>query len=601
MIWNVGQFLTDRQTDRQTDIQTDRQTRLCALDAIKAISIIAVIFYHLGVLKNGYLGVESFFVVSGYSFARGVKYSKLKDDVINPIISMLRKHYFLILCACLFILVFGFFFVFPIYYKSFGYESIAALLLSSNILQVIKATDYWNVSNITNPLMHMWYICVMIKSLALLRIMLWGSNKLVKKVQPIFVYILIFLISFCLYLLPVFSATYKFYLVPFRLYEVAFGCIVCEFEKRKPLSQANKTVSTFEICAIIVVLFIGNVIEINRSLLMISVLVLTVAFIYSNKSVYQTSTYSLMNLLCIPGRYSFQIYIWHQVIIALSMMLVFDSVNFVCIVWVLLLTALFTYASIRISCSRLIVSFKRSLPAIVAVILCVMVFAGVTYAKKGVYFSYPELGLSDSKEDPDRWISYVDRVYSWETEFEDDDRLKVLVIGNSYGRDFANIIYESNIEDCVDLTYVPQNLHRPFEQIKHKIDRADLVFYSVDYWEEEPKELYDYCWDKLIIVGNKCFSKNTKVWLKRFGNDYLTSVVPVPTEFLQTNEKMKEKYVNHYIDMMSYVLDENNMERVFTDDGCYISVDGKHLSKEGAIFYAREMDMLALLTELFSK
>ncbi len=36
------------------------------LDVLKAICIIAVVFYHIGWLKTGYLGVDVFFVINGF-------------------------------------------------------------------------------------------------------------------------------------------------------------------------------------------------------------------------------------------------------------------------------------------------------------------------------------------------------------------------------------------------------------------------------------------------------------------------------------------------------------------------------------------------------
>lgn len=36
------------------------------IDILKALAIIAVVFYHSGNLINGYLGVEVFLVIAGY-------------------------------------------------------------------------------------------------------------------------------------------------------------------------------------------------------------------------------------------------------------------------------------------------------------------------------------------------------------------------------------------------------------------------------------------------------------------------------------------------------------------------------------------------------
>ena len=36
------------------------------IDGLRAIAVIAVIIFHFGALPNGYLGVDVFFVISGY-------------------------------------------------------------------------------------------------------------------------------------------------------------------------------------------------------------------------------------------------------------------------------------------------------------------------------------------------------------------------------------------------------------------------------------------------------------------------------------------------------------------------------------------------------
>lgn len=42
------------------------------LDVFKGIAIIAVVLYHLGISKYGYLGVDMFLVVAGYLTAKSV-------------------------------------------------------------------------------------------------------------------------------------------------------------------------------------------------------------------------------------------------------------------------------------------------------------------------------------------------------------------------------------------------------------------------------------------------------------------------------------------------------------------------------------------------
>lgn len=47
--------------------------RLEYIDVLKAIAIIAVVLYHIGYMKYGYLGVDVFLVVNGFLLAKSFK------------------------------------------------------------------------------------------------------------------------------------------------------------------------------------------------------------------------------------------------------------------------------------------------------------------------------------------------------------------------------------------------------------------------------------------------------------------------------------------------------------------------------------------------
>lgn len=50
------------------------QQRNCFLDEVKGIAILAVVLFHLGLFKWGYLGVDVFYVIAGYVWNR--RYAK---------------------------------------------------------------------------------------------------------------------------------------------------------------------------------------------------------------------------------------------------------------------------------------------------------------------------------------------------------------------------------------------------------------------------------------------------------------------------------------------------------------------------------------------
>ena len=64
---------------------------------------------------------------------------------------------------------------------------------------------------------------------------------------------------------------------------------------------------------------------------------------------------------------------------------------------------------------------------------------------------------------------------------------------------------------------------------------------------------------------------------------------------LRQNDLWKKTYGDRYIDMISPLLDGDGQIQVFTDDGFFISQDCRHLTKQGAQYYAGILDLSFLL------
>ena len=63
--------------------------RISSLDALKGIAIIAVILYHVGYVKFGYLGVDVFLVIAGYYFSFNAymkkQWGEKYIDLVSPV------------------------------------------------------------------------------------------------------------------------------------------------------------------------------------------------------------------------------------------------------------------------------------------------------------------------------------------------------------------------------------------------------------------------------------------------------------------------------------------------------------------------------------
>uniref|UniRef100_UPI0039ED0FDB acyltransferase family protein n=1 Tax=Clostridium perfringens TaxID=1502 RepID=UPI0039ED0FDB len=47
--------------------------RIKSLDLLKAIAMIGIVFYHLDILLGGYIGVDAFFLISGFLIMLSVR------------------------------------------------------------------------------------------------------------------------------------------------------------------------------------------------------------------------------------------------------------------------------------------------------------------------------------------------------------------------------------------------------------------------------------------------------------------------------------------------------------------------------------------------
>ena len=135
------------------------------IDFLKGIAIIAVVLYHMGLLESGYLGVDIFFVIAGFLTVSSI-YRKLEDNsfsywayIKNKVVRLLP----MILIASAFCLIIGFILWLPDDYENLSESIIASTFFSNNILSGITTKNYWDTVNDFKPLMHMWYLGILME------------------------------------------------------------------------------------------------------------------------------------------------------------------------------------------------------------------------------------------------------------------------------------------------------------------------------------------------------------------------------------------------------------------------------------------------------
>lgn len=129
------------------------------LDIIRAFFCVAILFYHLDIIKGGYLAVCSFFALSGYlsviSSMRKDNFS-LKDFYISRI-----KKIYLPLVVVVFLSISAIS-LFDIIWLNLKPETTSVLLGFNNFWQLSVNLDYF-AHHIDSPFMHLWYVAILLQ------------------------------------------------------------------------------------------------------------------------------------------------------------------------------------------------------------------------------------------------------------------------------------------------------------------------------------------------------------------------------------------------------------------------------------------------------
>ncbi|WP_278244353.1 acyltransferase family protein [Lachnobacterium bovis] len=566
------------------------------MDYMKSLAIIGVLLFHVGIMTNGYLGVEIFFTISGFLFAKSHRDSIQRGEFkpFSFVAKRLLTFWPMVLVASAVALVIGYFVMLPDDYENLAESVIASDFFANNVLQAITIKNYWAVVNTYKPLMHTWYIGVLLQIYVFVAFVLWGCRKILKRDKSKLILVMITLMSLLLYFLPIITASDKFYYFQYRLYEFTAGALIVYLPCENLDKTKGKLLGSIALFSNVFILFCGYSIPNLLAVPIVTVLTCVVLATHTQTNEDYGIGEKAYSILSLPGKHSYDIYIWHQLIIAFSYYAVFQTVCIQLVLVVIVLTVVMSILS-----SILMNKLKAHLSMILKFLINTAVTAvlcGISmllYLHAGVVRDVPELDIDMNNVHRNMHAEYCDIPYSWDNDFRDQSKKHILVFGDSFGRDFANILNESDYSELLEISYI---YGYDCSSEMDRVNEADLIFFGFNGWNL-PDTIKDLPKDKLYIVGNKGYgNSNGIIYAKRFSKDYFDQTVVMKDEDILNNNALKGIYGNRYIDMMGPVLTDNRIS-VFTDDNFYISQDCKHLTQKGAQFYSRILDLSMLSQE----
>jgi len=555
------------------------------IDGLRAIAVLVVIFFHFGYLSNGYLGVDVFFVISGYLIT-GIIHNKILQNnfsVKDFYIRRAKRILPLVSFVTLVSLTLGFFFMLPDDLENLAQSVIATNFFNNNTLQILTTKNYWDVVNEFKPLMHTWSLAIEEQFYFFYPFIfiLINKTRFLYKRTLLVVLIGLTLVSILLYLSS-FEQYYKFYLLPFRFFELSLGGLVAIVSNTKVVKF--KTPYVFIIILVSVMCFNFNFL--NDDLLIILTVILTSLILLSDNHNNGVSKIILENkIIVFLGKISFSLYMWHQIVLAFYRYIFIQEIhiyNYIIIFIVTLLLSILSYFFIE-NYFRYKMKTNIVILSLLTVFLITNILSLDIYNKSGIVRDVEELDLTTDNRSSNIHSQYNDRIYNYDNDFISKDKIKILVLGNSFARDWANVLIESKYFEQIEISYIYDPSNHP--NITNRSNQADFIFIS-----SINKPLFD----KFLItnpnvwcVGTKNFGINMGVFYNYSGSNYCLQKTPIKSNHLKTNTLQKKQWgSDHYIDLIEALIDENMKMPVFTPDCKFISHDSRHLTQSGAKYVA---------------
>ncbi len=300
------------------------------IDGLRAIAVISVVIYHAGfkiilndkefdLLPGGYLGVDIFYVISGYLIT-----FLILENIKNNTFSFLNfyERRARRLFPALFVVIFssliaGYFFMLPEQFKNLSSSGLSSLLFVSNFWFHL-ADNYFTDASSLKPLLHTWSLSVEEQYYLIFPPVLYFLHKKKKKIF----FFLITLICFSLIFSQIGSNYFKdfnFYNLLSRIWEIAFGALIAYYHQNKKFEKIksyNEIIMIISLCFILIPFFIFDKFTPHPSILTIFTVfgTGTIIFLRNNNGLIK-SILSSKYLVGI-GLISYSLYLWHYPILA---------------------------------------------------------------------------------------------------------------------------------------------------------------------------------------------------------------------------------------------------------------------------------------------
>jgi peptidoglycan/LPS O-acetylase OafA/YrhL len=610
------------------------------IDGMRALAVLPVIAYHAGLrfFGGGYVGVDVFFVISGFLITSLI----LADDHFSFVRFYERRArrilpaLFVVLVACI---PFAVWLMLPYQLANFGKSVAAVSLFSSNIV-FWRESGYFAAANELKPLLHTWSLAIEEQFYLVFPIALLGARRLGHRWLAVLVGAsLVLSLGVAEWAARHSYAAINYYLIPSRAWELLVGVALAL------LARVYHERRGAEIFAALGVLLIGYAVIVYDATTPYPSLYTLAPTIGAALVIWFASPSTLIGRalawrpLVAIGLVSYGAYLWHQPLLAFARL---GHARPMGVALVLLATFPLAYLSYRYverpARNPTIVSTRAVFRVAGSSMVAFVGIGGVLVLSRGLLLRFPAEDRELLSVNPAELGRYTERAFRSLVRpafTPAGKRPRVAVIGDSYAQDFVNMAQVAGALDRAQFVAFPIAARCPkylgaadvralyaqqrefydaaycegysaMARARPLMDSADIIVLAAHWrlWEaqrihETIREMHLRPSQSVLIVGSKYFGTIAPLGYRPLTVAQRRALRnPIDSLDVATNATFRVAGVP-FVDTQRLLCGSDATCEVF-GDGHLLTYDGEHFTPAGATYAAARVFAAPVLQHLAS-
>lgn len=443
------------------------------IDGLRGISVLAVVFYHANfqinetkILSGGYLGVDIFFVISGYLITTLIlqEYYLNKFSFINFYKRRARRILPCLFFVTLLTLPFAFYLFLPSSLDDLSNSIYYLFFFISNIYFFYTSTQYAFDGFDTNPMLHTWSLSVEEQFYILFPILLVLLLKYFTR-KKIFLIIILVISLIYSHLISKNISLGFFYLLQTRIWELLSGALLAMMilENNKLILKIKNNIFYFHFgfFSILLSFFLFDENSHHPSFFTLFPVIGTcLVLIYDQK---EASIFLKKNFLIKIGLISYSFYLWHFPIFIYAKFYFYDELNNLIKIFLILFSLIlsfFSYKYIELPFRSKKLLFKKVLFFVITCQILILAICYILFQTESKKFSQNKKNFKIENFYLDNGFYLKNDHYKFRTEYSPkkfelkNNQENILVVGNSFGEDLFKTLNINNNFQKVQLELI---------------------------------------------------------------------------------------------------------------------------------------------------